>query len=303
MWLISFCRARNAIGSVTQNYSLEVSGLNPLLAPSNSHGPLAVVTGISPVNSSLVLGQSGKLTCSVRSPEMPHIKWLKQVNLVDIRQDSEANILNVRDNRYQILPTAKDIKVGQDEYINVLNLDFVTEQDNGTYICFVAKNGLNSLTFKSADVFILTDLHNSQVESAFGHTIKVIKDEIEDGHISLAMMLVIICLSVASVSMLIVLAIWYMRYMRGPKTNSSSATGTSESSIPESPDEHHFTHLKAYEQRPNFVYGGHHQLWGGQSHHVYPSQQQYPLLQHHQLWPQHQQPQKVNKITACLSSR
>ena len=49
------------------------------------------------------------------------------------------------------------------------------------------------------------------------------------------------------------------RYMRhGPKTNSSSAgTGTSESSLPESPDEHHFTHLKTstYE-RPNFVYAG-----------------------------------------------
>ena len=44
----------------------------------------------------------------------------------------------------------------------------------------------------------------------------------------------------------------------GPKTNSSSAgTGTSESSLPESPDEHHFTHLKTstYE-RPNFVYAG-----------------------------------------------
>ena len=146
------CRARNGIGSVMQNYSLEVSGLNP--NPSSS-GPLVVVTGISPVNSSLVRGQSGKLTCSVRSQEMPHMKWLKQVTRDEEIVASETSILSVRDNRYQILPTAKDIRVNKDEYINILSLDEVTEADNGTYICFVAKNGLNSLTFKSATVFIL----------------------------------------------------------------------------------------------------------------------------------------------------
>ena len=91
--------------------------------------------------------------------------------------------------------------------------------------------------------------------------------------------------------------------MRGPKTN-SSATGTSESSLPESPDDHHFAHLKTYE-RANFVYGGSagfthgqhghhgHQIWN-QNHHIYPAQQQYPLLQHHQLWPPQQPPQKVS---------
>ena len=63
--------------------------------------------------------------------------------------------MNVRDNRYQILPTAKDIKVNKDAFVNILSLDDVTEEDNGTYICFVAKNGLNSLTFKSATVFVM----------------------------------------------------------------------------------------------------------------------------------------------------
>ena len=71
-------------------------------------------------------------------------------------------------------------------------------------------------------------------------------------------------------------------------------TGTSESSIPESPEEHHFTHLKQqphYEvhQRPNFMYGGG-QFWN-QHHHIYPVSQQYPLLQHppQQMWPTQQQ--------------
>ena len=96
---------------------------------------------------------------------------------------------------------------------------------------------------------------------------------LNEGQISLTMMLVIICLSVASVALLMVLATWYIRYMRGPKTNASN-TGTSESSLPESPDEH-FTHMKY----PNFVYGG--QFWGTQN--IYPVSPQYPLL--NQYWP------------------
>lgn len=144
-------RARNAIGSVTQNYSLEVSGLNPL----SSHGPLVVVTGISPVNSSIIQGQSAKLTCSVRSQDIPHIKWLKQISKNTPILTNQENILNVRDDRYKILPTAKDIKINQGEYINILTLENVDLQDNGTYFCFVTKNGLNSLTFKSATVFVM----------------------------------------------------------------------------------------------------------------------------------------------------
>ena len=77
--------------------------------------------------------------------------------------------MNVRDNRYQILPTVKDIKVNKDSYVNILSLDDVTDEDNGTYICFVAKNGLNSLTFKSATVFVMPGnihyiLHNTVLE-------------------------------------------------------------------------------------------------------------------------------------------
>ena len=75
------CRARNAFGSVTRNYSLEVSSLGLLASMDSSpaSGASVVVTGISPRNSSLQIGQSGRLSCSVRSHETPHIKWLKQV--------------------------------------------------------------------------------------------------------------------------------------------------------------------------------------------------------------------------------
>jgi hypothetical protein len=117
-----------------------------------------VVTGISPSNSSLIRGHSGQLTCHVKSKqEVPHIKWLKQVSR-DAKVTSEANIVKVKGNRYQILPTAKDLKVSIDEYINVLALEDVTEADNGTYICFVANNDLNSLTFKSAQLHIISGI-------------------------------------------------------------------------------------------------------------------------------------------------
>ena len=73
------CRARNAFGSVTRNYSLEVSSLGLLASMDSSPTASVVVTGISPRNSTLHIGQSGRLSCSVRSHETPHIKWLKQV--------------------------------------------------------------------------------------------------------------------------------------------------------------------------------------------------------------------------------
>ena len=115
------------------------------------------------------------------------------------------------------------------------------------------------------------------------------------------MMLVIICLSVVSISMLIVLATWYIRYMRhGPKANTSN-TGTSESSLPESPDDHHFN-LK-YDQfessrgSRNYHYQPHH--WTASQ--IYPSQQ-YPLLQHHQLWSA-QHPPPPQKVTFRSASQ
>ena len=72
-------RAKNQFGSVYHNYSLEV---RLTMTGSQSHvgGPLAVVTGVTPANSTLFIGQSSELTCTVKSQERPHIKWFKQVS-------------------------------------------------------------------------------------------------------------------------------------------------------------------------------------------------------------------------------
>ena len=102
--------------------------------------------------------------------------------------------------------------------------------------------------------------------------------EATQGQISIPMMLAIIGLSVASILMLIILATCYIRQKRSPKSShTGSATGTSESSLPESPEEHHFTHLKNhYEvQRPNFMYGGG-QFWN--QHHIYPGMKKNYLI-------------------------
>ena len=47
---------------------------------SHAGGPLAVVTGVTPANTTLFIGQSSELTCTVKSQERPHIKWFKQVS-------------------------------------------------------------------------------------------------------------------------------------------------------------------------------------------------------------------------------
>jgi len=287
------CLARNAFGSVTRNYSLEVSSLGLLASMDSSPAASVVVTGISPRNSTLHIGQSGRLSCSVRSHETPHIKWLKQVNDYPGGQEisESANIINVDENRYQILVSAQNIKLKANEYINILTLEDVSLQDNGTYICLVAKNGFTSLTFKSATVFVTSGRVASIGNTKDGQSMED-KVALEQGQISLSMMLVIICLAVASVACLMILATWYIRYMRGPKTNTSN-TGTSESSLPESPDDH-FTHMKYH----NFVYGGGGQFWGTQN--IYPVSPQYPLL--NQYWPNNTQQSQQQKVTFRSSS-
>ena len=82
--------------------------------------------------------------------------WNFQVNDYPGGQEisENANIINVDENRYQILVSAQNIKLKANEYVNILTLEDVSLQDNGTYICLVAKNGFTSLTFKSATVFV-----------------------------------------------------------------------------------------------------------------------------------------------------
>jgi hypothetical protein len=120
--------------------------------------------------------------------------------------------------------------------------------------------------------------------------------------ISSTMMVAIIGLSIALVSMLIILATCYIRHMRGGSSknpgNSGSATGTSESSLPESPEDYPFNRKAvAYDlqggQHSRSLYN-HTGLWS-QKYNVYPASQQYPLLQQQQYPEHHWQPHQVGQ--------
>jgi hypothetical protein len=85
------CRARNLIGEVTQNYTLEVR--QPVGA---IH---AIVTEAGPVDMKVVAGDAATLQCKVKSLAPPHIKWLKRLDKHELDIDNEK-ILKVGNERY-----------------------------------------------------------------------------------------------------------------------------------------------------------------------------------------------------------
>ena len=103
------CRARNLIGEVTQNYTLEVK--QPVGA---TH---AVVTEAGPADATVVAGEVATLQCRVKSLAPPHIKWLKRLEGHEV---SAENTLRVGNERYRILDANQDSSTGNDEYLNKL---------------------------------------------------------------------------------------------------------------------------------------------------------------------------------------
>ena len=101
--------------------------------------------------------------------------WNFQVNDYSGGQEisENANIINVDENRYQILVSAQNIKLKANEYVNILTLEDVSLQDNGTYICLVAKNGFTSLTFKSATVFVTSGKHYLWIWKWVKHALRI----------------------------------------------------------------------------------------------------------------------------------
>ena len=77
-----------------------------------------------------------------------------QVTNLEMTDEKQSGLLTFKSNRYKILATYRDVKISSGEYINELRLDNVGEDDNGTYICLVAVNGIDSLTFKSANLHV-----------------------------------------------------------------------------------------------------------------------------------------------------
>ena len=128
------CQAKNLLGSVTRNFSLEVT------SPYSSHQPVVSGSG----NMTVLVGDTAALQCRVRSTAPPHIKWLKKQNA---QAPSDIFTINVGEDRYQVIHTGEDIPIGSEGFLNKLVIHNAQEEDSGLYICFVT-NSAGSFNYK-----------------------------------------------------------------------------------------------------------------------------------------------------------
>ena len=128
------CQAKNLLGSVTRNFTLDVS------VPYSDQQPVVSGSG----NMTVLVGDTASLQCRVRSVAPPHIKWLKKINT-----DAPSDIftINVGDDRYKVIHTGEDIPIGSEGYLNKLVIHNAREEDAGLYICFVT-NSAGSFNYK-----------------------------------------------------------------------------------------------------------------------------------------------------------
>lgn len=121
------CRARNIIGAMSKNFTLNVEV--PL-----TEQPTVVGNG----NVSVLVGDTASLQCRVSSGDPPHIKWLKKENA---GTPSDMFTITVGDDKYRVIHTGGDIPVGVGEYLNKLVITNAQESDSGLYICFITNSG------------------------------------------------------------------------------------------------------------------------------------------------------------------
>lgn len=140
------CRARNLIGEVTQNYTLEVR--QPVGA---IH---AIVTEAGPADTKVVAGDAATLQCKVKSLAPPHIKWLKRLDKHELSVETEK-VLKVGPERYLELEAEQDIVTGIGEYLNKLVIKEASVEDSGMYICFVTNSGFGAFTYKSMHLTVI----------------------------------------------------------------------------------------------------------------------------------------------------
>ena len=128
------CQAKNLLGSVTRNFTLDVS------VPYSDQQPVVSGSG----NMTVLVGDTASLQCRVRSAAPPHIKWLKKINT---EAPSDIFTINVGEDRYKVIHTGEDIPIGSEGYLNKLVIHNTREEDAGLYICFVT-NSAGSFNYK-----------------------------------------------------------------------------------------------------------------------------------------------------------
>ena len=58
--------------------------------------------------------------------------------------------MNSGNEKYKVMHSAPDVRVGEGEYVNRLVIPNAAASDSGMYICFVTNSGFGPLTYKSA---------------------------------------------------------------------------------------------------------------------------------------------------------
>ena len=58
--------------------------------------------------------------------------------------------VNSGNEKYKVMHSAPDVRVGEGEYVNRLVIPNAAASDSGMYICFVTNSGFGPLTYKSA---------------------------------------------------------------------------------------------------------------------------------------------------------
>ena len=123
------CMAKNLVGSVTRNFTLNVDD------PYSEQQP-PIVSGAG--NVTVSSGDTASLQCRVRSTAPPHIKWLKKLS-PDAPSDL-FNVIPVGEDRYRVIHTGEDIPIAGEGYLNKLVIHNVQEHDSGLYYCFVTNS-------------------------------------------------------------------------------------------------------------------------------------------------------------------
>jgi len=150
------CKAKNLVGSVTRNFTLNVE------VPYSEQQPVVSGSG----NMTVLVGDTASLQCRVKSTAPPHIKWLKKQNP---DAPSDMFTINVGDDRYRVIHTGEDIPIAGEGYLNKLVIHNAQEQDSGLYICFVT-NSAGSFNYKPSYLRVYPNNNNVERQDSFPGT-------------------------------------------------------------------------------------------------------------------------------------
>lgn len=243
------CQAQNGVGSRQLNFTLSVN----VDSTSMQH---AIVMEAKAINNTVVEGDSATLSCKVKAVTLPHIKWLKKLDLVSKEDRSTEKVvdvytLNMGNERFRVLDTAPDIHIGEGIYMNNLVIPSVEMDDAGMYICFVTNSGFGALTYKSTHLNVIprSNIYRNPSETEGGNSGRDIVVSGAQSASESFVLILVICLVVITFLISVAVIAFVIRKSRRdhPKQSGGGSTSSSNTSSchgRKTPDE------EAIQQRP-----------------------------------------------------